>query len=101
MAKKTSQELKNPPNKKQMSNKAIQELIRPKVPALIARAIYLSENATNESVQIGAIKTLLAKVVPDLKAVEYKGEDGQTLEALVIVRANGNKTIPVANDRLG
>lgn len=42
------------------------------------------------SVRVGAAKTLLNKVIPDLKAQEHTGKDGQKLEGLVIVRTDGN-----------
>lgn len=104
MAKKTlADKLTPPPNKsvKQMSTAEIREYIRPIVPDLIKKAIELAESADNDSVRLGAIKTLLNKVIPDIKAMEVTGKDGEKLQALVVIKSDDNKTLPVADDSTG
>lgn len=44
------------------------------------------ENPVMSQSQIQAAKILLAKVVPDLKAIEHTGEDGGPLRATVTMR---------------
>jgi len=38
----------------------------------------------NENVRMGAAKVLLAKAIPDLKAMELTGADGQPFKVIVI-----------------
>lgn len=75
-----------------MGREDIQNYIRPHVPELIAKALELVDSADNDSVKLGAIKTLLAKVVPDMKASELTGKDGKDLKGLVLVKYDGNKS---------
>lgn len=71
----TPQGDKAPPlTKKQLSDLELRELIRPHVPELIQRLVTLATEADNDSVKVSAVKTLLAKVMPDLKADEISGE---------------------------
>jgi hypothetical protein len=54
---------------------------------------------TNDNVKLGAIKTLLAKVVPDLKAIEYKDQKGNPIMPTYIkieTLNNDNTPDPVA-----
>ena len=72
----------------QLDNRALQALIRPYVPELIQKALDLVKKADNDSVSLGAIKLLLAKVIPDLKSQDFTGEDGKSLiEKIIIVKA--------------
>ena len=91
MSKKKNISSTRTPSSKQMSRAAIQNYIRPHVPHLIARALELVDSADNDSVKLGAIKTLLAKVIPDLKASELTGKDGEDLAGLVIVKYGSDK----------
>ena len=70
-------------SKKQPGKEDIQNTIRPHVPSLIAKAIHIANNCKNENVQLGAIKMLLAKVVPDLRAVEVEGDLGVKVHYVV------------------
>lgn len=38
----------------------------------------------NENVALGAVKIILAKAIPDLKAMEITGQDGQPLRFVVV-----------------
>lgn len=58
----------------QLSDKAIKERLRVFIPSAIERLIALS-NSKQENIALGATKVLLAKVVPDLKAIELKGDE--------------------------
>lgn len=53
-----------------------------------ARAIEvlreLMESDENGSVRMGAAKVLLAKALPDLKAMEISGKDGEPLKVLFV-----------------
>lgn len=68
---------------KQLSKNGIQNIIRPHVPSLIAKAMEMAEKSTNENVQLGAIKLLLSKVLPDLKATELTGESGNAIRITI------------------
>lgn len=85
--KKLADKLTPPPNKsiKQMGTNEIREFLRPIVPDLIIQALCLVEEADNDSVRLGAIKTLLNKVLPDMKSVEYKDQNGNQIMPSYIV----------------
>jgi hypothetical protein len=59
----------------QLSDAKIKEQTRWYIPSAIERLAELC-NSNNEAVSLGAIKVLLAKNLPDLKATELTGEDG-------------------------
>jgi len=44
----------------------------------------LMEHGDNSSVRMGAAKVLLAKSIPDLKAMEMTGKDGLPMKVIVI-----------------
>jgi hypothetical protein len=73
----TVQDKITPPE--QLSEVQIRERLRPYVPEAIERLVDLMKNAPNDSVRLGAIKTLLSKVVPDLKSQEITGDQGGAL----------------------
>ena len=82
----TLQDKTTPPLKrKQLSENAIRELIRPHVPELIRKAFVLAEEADNDSVKLGAIKMLLSKVAPDLKATEVIDQDGNKIQVIPLL----------------
>lgn len=65
--------------KTQLSNIEIIRLIRPHAPNLILRALYLAEHAKKDGDKLNAIKLLLSKILPDLKATELSGDSGKPL----------------------
>lgn len=81
---------------KQLSKTALRELIRPHVPDLIAKALYIAEYGDSDSNKIGAIKLLLGKVIPDIKAQEITGKDGEQLTGLILIQADSGEPIKVA-----
>lgn len=68
---------------RQMSNSSLSELIRPYVPELIQRALMLVVKSDNDNVKLGAIKLLIGKVLPDLKATEITGEKTGAFELII------------------
>lgn len=85
-----------PPKPRQLSETAIRELIRPHIPHAIEVLLDLIDHADNDSVRMGAIKTLLAKVVPDLKSTEIKGEGALALAGILTVIAQRDQTKQLA-----
>ena len=74
--------------KKQLSKIAIREKLRVHTQEAIANLIDLMKNSSNDNVRLGAVKILLAKVLPDLKAVELIGglnPDGSVMHNVVIL----------------
>jgi len=57
----------------QLSDAQLKELTRVYIPTAIVRLVELC-NSNNDSVSLGAIKVLLAKNMPDLKAIEIESE---------------------------
>lgn len=57
----------------QLSDAQLKEQTRWYVPSAIIRLVEIC-NSKNDAVALGAIKVLLAKNMPDLKATELKGE---------------------------
>jgi hypothetical protein len=49
-------------------------------------------NGDNSSAKTGAAKTILNKCLPDLKAIEYKDEEGNTVPFTVVVKGLVNAT---------
>lgn len=58
----------------QLSDVKLKELTRVYIPSAIKRLVELC-NSTNHNVALGAIKVLLAKNMPDLKATEIDLKD--------------------------
>lgn len=83
MKKKNTQD-KRKGSLKKLSKVGIQNLIRPHVPDLIAKALHMSEHGDNSSCRLGAIKLLLSKVVPDLKSEDLKIDPGSTIQVNII-----------------
>jgi len=54
-------------------------------------------SCNNPSVRIAAAKVLLAKILPDLKATELTGKDGKSLDGLIRIVYENNKTLPLAD----
>lgn len=70
----------------QLSDLAIRERLRAATPMAIARLIELCQSK-NPNVAMGAAKVILAKVVPDLKAMEHSnGKDGKDLPTPLLIR---------------
>lgn len=64
---------KSLPKNKKLSTRALQELLRPHAYEAIQTAVKLMKS-NNDNVRLGAVKLLLAKVLPDLKSTEHKGD---------------------------
>lgn len=60
-------------NREQYSAKQLQEKLRPHAITAIQKLVLLMES-TNENVALGAAKIVLAKVLPDLKSVDFSGD---------------------------
>ena len=56
--------------------------------AALEEIVWLMTNGDNDNVRLGAAKTILAKVIPDLSSTEIKG-DGQGLIQLFINAGSG------------
>ena len=54
--------------------------------------VDLMNNGKHESTKMGAAKTILAKCIPDLKAQEITGKDGEKLPFSIKVEYNGSET---------
>lgn len=79
-----------PPDKpqgNQLSDMAIRELLRAATPRAVERLVELVESK-HPAVAMGASKVILAKVIPDLKAMEHSGKPGSTLPFTVIIQSN-------------
>lgn len=71
-------------NGKQLSNKELQDKIRSHIPKAIEALVGLLESK-NENARVGAIKILLAKILPDLKSESITDEEGNTYKLLLDV----------------
>jgi hypothetical protein len=62
------------------------------VPGAIDKAVALLES-NNEAIRLGAIKFLVDKALPDLKAMEITGEDRGPLQIKIIedIKNNNNE----------
>lgn len=58
----------------QLSETAIREKLRQYAPEAIDILVNIMRNGDNDNAKMGAAKVVLAKVVPDLKSSEIKGE---------------------------
>lgn len=77
---------------KQLTNKALQEMARPYAVRAIKRLAELVESK-NEPVAVSASKTLLAKVLPDLKSADLElGEHAQMLIQVLSGNGHSNNT---------
>ena len=81
---------------KQYSETQLREFIRPHVPDLIRKLLELVDNADQDSAKIGAAKILLAKVMPDLKSSEIKGEGALALAGILTVIAQRDQAKQLA-----
>lgn len=74
--------------KQQPSNKELKAQIKEQLPKLIDQAVEIAESGDNDSNRLGAIKFLMAKVLPDkkIKAAEIK-ELNKELEHQNILQA--------------
>jgi len=80
----------------QLSDAQLKELTRVYIPTAIVRLVELC-NSNNDSVSLGAIKVLLAKNMPDLKATDLTS-DGDKIERIdletLLIKAYGINTKP-------
>lgn len=59
---------------KQLSEVQLREMARGYVPEAMDKLVDLMRNGDNDNVKLGAVKTILSKVIPDLKSSEINGE---------------------------
>lgn len=78
--------LEKPKPLNQLSRKALMEMTRPYAEQALQITVDLMNNSANDSVRLGAAKTILNKVIPDLKAVELNGGDGEKLEFVLVYK---------------
>ena len=78
------------------SQTAIRNSIAPHAADIIRKLLYLMDYGDNDNVKLGSAKTLLAKLVPDLKTNDFQGEGVKQLAGLLTIIAQGNKTLPMA-----
>jgi len=83
--------------RKQLSKTAIRERLRPYTIEAIDNLVDLMRNSKNDNIRLGAIKTLLVKILPDLKAVELIGEIDIEMMSNVI-RLPNKKPLPITNE---
>ena len=81
-----------------LSKKAIQERLRTHSVMFLEELVLLAQLpiGANDNVKLGAIKTGLAKIAPDLKSQELVDEDGKAYRILldlpgVIMKPDDNK----------
>lgn len=86
-------QIKLPPHPSQV---AIRNAIAPHAADIVRQLLHLMHYADNDSVKVGAAKTLLAKIVPDLKSNDFQGEGVKTLVGLLNVIAERNTPVKVA-----
>lgn len=80
----------------QLSDAQLKEQTRWYIPSAIERLAQLC-NSKNEGVALGAIKVMIAKNIPDLKAIELSGDDKQPL---LVVNLDALKSIAQRTDKL-
>ncbi len=85
--------IKLPP---QPSQTAIRSAIAPHAADIVLTLLHLMHNADNDSVKMGAAKTLLVKLVPDLKSTDFEGEGVKQLAGLLKVIAERDTPKPMA-----
>jgi len=93
-----------------LSKIALTESIRRHVPLLLEKALEIAKNGDSDSNKIGAIKLLLSKVLPDLKATELSTDDkskfifqiikDSTLEDARDKDSTNNSKLPKAGDSI-
>ncbi len=94
-----SDTLGNPPEEsqggvKKLSTKVLQEKLRPYAAEAIeelVKIMRLPADEKNASNKIGAIKIILAKVLPDLKSSELTGAEGKELIMQFVVQTQQSK----------
>lgn len=68
---------------KQLSKKALQERVRPYAMDAVKVLVREMKEGDNSNARIGAAKAILAKVLPDLKATELSGKDGNAFKVII------------------
>lgn len=66
-----------------LSDAQLKERTRAYCPSAIERLVQLC-NSKNEAIALGAVKVILAKNLPDLKAQELTGKDGESLNQVLV-----------------
>jgi hypothetical protein len=85
-----TEQIKLPPHPSQA---AIRNAIAPHAGDIVRTLLHLMHNADNDSVKVGAAKTLLAKIVPDLKSSDFQGEGVKSIVGLLNIIAERNQTV--------
>lgn len=85
--------IKLPPNP---SQSAIRASIAPHAADIVMKLLYLMNYGDNDNVKLGSAKTLLGKLVPDLKSTDFEGEGVKQLAGLLTVIAQRDTVKPVA-----
>lgn len=88
MAKKTEQKAKNG-GARMPTRENLYARVANHVPDAIDKAVALLESK-NEAIRLGAIKFLVDKALPDLKAVEMTGEDKGPLQIKIVEDSKNN-----------
>lgn len=78
------------------SQTAIRNAIAPHAADIVMTLLHLMHYGDNDNVKLGSAKTLLGKLVPDLKTSDFQGEGVKQLAGLLTVIAQRDKPIPVA-----
>lgn len=77
-------------HKLQLSNKALQAMLRGMAPKAVQTLVELLDS-TYDNVRLGAAKALLAKTMPDLRAVELSSSED--IKGLVIIRQDTGEVL--------
>lgn len=87
----------------QLSNQALQAMLRAHIPGAVEALVEMANDKRNPNVRLGAVKTIMAKVLPDLRSTELTSEDGVKF-LLEIVQDNrlkdANTKDPIALEAL-
>lgn len=78
------------------SQNAIRAAIAPHAADIVMKLLYLMNYGDNDNVKLGSAKTLLVKLVPDLKSTDFEGEGVKQLAGLLRVIAERDQAKPVA-----
>lgn len=75
---------------KQLSDMQLREKLRPHVPRAVERLVELME-AKNPNTALGAVRTVIDKFIPTLKATEISAKDDKPFPFTFIVQSSDAK----------
>ncbi len=87
--------METPSNEPKKPGSPSREMLYSEAASLAPRALEVLKELLehkNENVRLGAVKTVLSKAIPDLKAMEVTGPNGEKLEALVVIKERDGDT---------